>query len=206
MKCQTEGPYIAWKNGLLYAVISSTCRSSSLALTHHRPLHGINLCIKHSATYPVLTRSIGGHLVGHSRTANHHPVIVATVLHSVRSSTHHGRYGIIRVAGQCESTRSIVDWVQTSRVLNGAEVPLRSNTDTVVLIGQLSSSRGIVVEASNSPIDCGMVLQTAGICPGHTRAFDLCDSDSPQAIECRPTGDHCQCNWITQSHSCIDVH
>lgn len=102
--------------------------------------------------------------------------------------------------------QQIFTWVWTNRILNAAEIFLRSYANAVVLIGKLCPNCWIEIEAAHSSIDAHMVLQTTLVGFGYTVTWYLCNSDAPSAWKCEPTGYHCQYDWITLTKSCVNIH
>lgn len=144
--------------------------------------------------------------VGNTSTSNQQPIIHATVGGALQTATHHGVDQSVRVAGERERLGAIAAGIGAGAVLNAAEIALRSNAHTVVLIGQLSASRRVEIEASNAPIHPRVVLQAPLVGFGYAAAMNLRYANAPHSLECLGASYHRQNNWVALTESSINVH
>lgn len=65
--------------------------------------------------------------------------------------------------------------------MDATEIPLRSDADAVVLVGQLSTRNCIKIEAFHTTTNAGIVLKATGIRFAEAAAMNLCYTYPPNA-------------------------
>lgn len=126
---------------------------------NHGPLDGTNLSVENPTANLILARTGRRHSIRHLGARNQQPIVHAGVRRPLRPPTDHRLDGHVRVPGQRERPRAVPAHVRTGRVVDAAEVALRSDAQTVVLVGQLATTGGVKVEALYSAADPGEVLK-----------------------------------------------
>lgn len=96
--------------------------------------------------------------------------------------------------------------VDARYILDPAKIPLISDTYAVVLIREVQTYRGVVVERFYLAGNPGEVLKTALLGSVDRTALYLRDTDFPRSRKRSTARDKCQCDRVTQSDTRVHVH
>lgn len=170
--------------------------SHKTSLTGNSPLHRVNFCIESASANSIFTKVRHRHAICHFGTSNQNPIIWTGIRQS-SSSSYHRHHWSVCIARNCKGSRAVVDRVRTSAILNGAEIPLSSYANTVILIWQLTSRRRVKIVTPYPPAHTRVILQAALISSRDAHAINLGYPDPPQAVEGDSACDHCENYRVT---------
>lgn len=130
------------------------CKSKRTNARRDGSFYWTNFCIECSTTNLILTLHHRWISVCNFCAWNHQPIIGTWIWLSCRTTAYHRHNLCVAVAWQCETStairaRRIGTWLKVNRT----EIPLSSNADAVILIGQLSTRAWIKVETLNPSTD-----------------------------------------------------